>query len=44
MFPIKPVLENVQKTRFNVEIARVFIEWDQLYNKEGDKYEIQVSK
>lgn len=44
MFPIKLVRENVHKTQADVEIARVFIEWDPLYNKKGDKYEIQVSK
>lgn len=32
------------KHKVSVETAQVFIEWDQLHNKKGDKYEIQVSK
>lgn len=43
MFPITGK-RNVHKTKVNVGITRVFIEWDPLYNKKGHKYEIQVSK
>ena len=42
MFPIKLMRENVQKTRVDVEIARVH--WMRPSTEEGDTYEIQVSK